>query len=176
MQLVDVAAPDVNFVFSPDGIIRVDTDLTDTIYGDGFVQSRYFKGNAGSPASNMYCYEYRIDLTQVVRPNRTPYVWSFDVDFGPWVNLDFNGDGNPDDGFVITRGGMGVVGPYSLQQSGSSLTFIFDPPIYPGNAPGEGQSSYFFGFVAAHPPREDVGKVTDVAGDSHEVRILRPDF
>jgi hypothetical protein len=176
MQLVEVAAPDVNHVFSPTGTIQVDTDLTDAIYGDGFVQSRYFKGNEGSPASNRYCYEYRIDLTQVVTRDRSPYVWAFEVEFGPWVNLDFDGDGRDDDGFVISQGGLGVVGPYNVEQNGNSVKFVFDPPIYPGTPEEAGQSSYFFGLVADRPSREATGQVTDVSAQSHQVRILVPDF
>lgn len=154
LKVVTVGAPAVNRVFDPSGTITVE-DHSAPIWTSGFLQSRNFQGVAGAPAAGMYGYEYRIDLRDVVGTTAIPYITSLKVDFGPHVDtLDFNGDGDPDDVYVITSGGLGNIGVSSATKSGNTITFNFSPPVAGGASPGRGDSTFFFGVVSQFPRHE----------------------
>ena len=88
------------------------------------------------------------------------------LDFGPVVStLDYDGDGRRDDQvFVVTRGGLGSVGPFSASQTGRVVTFRFDPPLHGGSAAAGGQSTYLFGMVSAAPPQPVTARVFTSGG------------
>ena len=152
LNVVNVNAPAVNYVFSTSGTIYV-TDMSSPIMGNGFVQSRIFQGQAGTPAAGLWCYEYRIDLRQVAGITYIPYIDRMYFNFGPGSSLDYNGDANATDQvFVITSGGLGNVAPSSVFQFWGSTFLDFATPIEAGSYPGGGDSSYFIGLVSPYPP------------------------
>lgn len=153
LSIVNVQAPNVNFVFNPTGVVTVQ-DLTAPVWTSGFLQSRNFSGAAGAPAAGLYVYEYRVDLTNVVGITAIPSIFSISVDIGPNVPLDFNGDKKPDDVFVVTKGGLGTIGLMSATRSGNTVKFVFSSPVSGGASAGKGQTSFFFGFVSRYPRRE----------------------
>ena len=152
LSVVNVQAPNVNFVFNPSGKVTVQ-DLSSPILSGGFLQSRNFQGAKGAPAAGLYVYEYRIDLRNVVGITMIPQIYSMAVDVGPTVKLDFNGDKKLDDVFVVTKGGLGNVALKSAVRSGNTITFTFSAPVSGGAAPGKGDSSFFFGYVSKYPRR-----------------------
>lgn len=155
LKTVNVGAPDINCVFDPSCRVRV-TDSTAAIPlgtgGRNFLQSRTFTGKPGSPANGLNAYEYRIDLINAVGITHIPCISSLTVKFGPVVStLDYNGDGKPDQVYVITRGGMGSIGLASAVKDNDNITFTFVSPVCAGGSPGTGQSSFFFGLVSTQP-------------------------
>ncbi|HEX8904913.1 MAG TPA: hypothetical protein VF771_08750 [Longimicrobiaceae bacterium] len=147
LSIVTVGAPAINCVFATSCRVTV-TDFTAPLLGGGFLQSRTYQAEPGSPAAGKWVYEYRIDLTRVATGTAPAMVTSLTVDFGPVVgSLDYNGDSRPDQVFVVTSGGLGSVGPSAATQTGRMITFRFAPTV---NA---GQTSYFFGVVSDQPVR-----------------------
>ena len=69
LKVVNVSAPAINCVFNPACNVTVN-DTSDNIAmstgGTGFLQSRTYKGLAGSPADGLFAFEYRIDLRNAV--------------------------------------------------------------------------------------------------------------
>jgi hypothetical protein len=165
LSLVNVSAPAINCVFNTSCTVTVN-DFTSPVWGQGFLQSRTYQAAPGSPAAGMWVYEYRVDLTRVVGTGAIPQVHSFAIDFGPVVNsLDFNGDGNGDQVFVVTGGGLGSVAPVSAEQTGRVITFTFNPAVAGGGSPGSGQTTYFFGLVSRTAPRQQTGRLmTNTSG------------
>lgn len=153
---VNVSAPQINCVFSTTCSVVV-SDLATPYLGNGFLQSRTFQAQPGSPAAGKWVYEYRIALTNVTG-SPVAEVTSLSMPVAaPIVAMDFNGDGSAaDQVFVVTGGGLGVVGPVHAWLHGDTLHFSFDPSVMGGASAGTGQSSYFFGFVTDSPPT-DVG-------------------
>jgi hypothetical protein len=153
-RVVNVNAPSVNYVFNHTGSVTV-TDKTSPVLDTGFVQSRIYRSEATSPARGKYVYEYRVDLTNVVGITAPQWVTSMAVDFGGVTTLDFNRDGRAaEEVFVITSGGLGVVGLSSaVQVAANPLRFNFTRQIFSGASRGRGESSYFFGLVSQYPPR-----------------------
>ena len=152
LRVVNVQAPNVNFVFDPSGTIVVQ-DLSSKIWTNGFLQSRTFRGAAGAPAKGLYVYEYRVDLRNEVGIVAIPFITSLTIDVGPNVPLDFNGDRRLDDVFVITKGGMGTIALASAVRTGNNVKFTFASPVGGGGSPGRGESSFFFGIVSRYPRR-----------------------
>src|SRR5258707_27523 len=109
LLVVNVSAPAINSVFSPTCKVP-GTDLSSPIWGTGFLQSRHYRGLAGSPAAGKYVYEYRVDLRNSVGALAIGAITSLTVDFGPDLKFDYNKDGKKDDVFVVTGGGLGNVG------------------------------------------------------------------
>lgn len=159
LSFVSVSAPAINCVFNVTCTVTV-TDTVDTIVvppllwsGTGRLQSRTFTGAAGSPAAGKTGYEYRVDMSQAVSDGEVPCVTSIDVDFGPVTKLQYNKVGPLDDVFVVTKGGLGNVGLYAVEQNGSVVSFTFNEPVCAGTSPGKGDSSYFFGLTSVNPPK-----------------------
>ena len=151
LRIVNVGAPAVNCVFAPSCTVTV-TDFADSVFGAGFLQSRTYRAQPGSPAEGLWVYEYRIDL----RAAGPGMVNEMAIDFGPVVSmLDYDGNGRPGDQvFVVVSGGLGSVGPFSAIQTGRVIHFRFNPSVHGAGAAAAGQSTYFFGLVSAAPPRE----------------------
>ncbi|MFK7805835.1 MAG: S8 family serine peptidase [Anaerolineae bacterium] len=159
LSITTVYAPGINCVFDIDCTITV-SDSTAPINlpfssGSGFLQSRTFPiGEAGTPASGLYTYEYRIDVRNLVGSTAAGCITTFSIPFGPIVPLNYTAIGGVDDVYVITRGGIGNVEPASATQTGDTVTFTFAPAICAGSSPGNGDSSFFFGLTSTQPPQE----------------------
>lgn len=176
LSIVNVNAPAINYIFDNDGTITV-TDTTDDIeligmMGTGFLQSRTLPiGETGMVAEGLYGYQYLIDLTEVGGILNIVCISSFRIVFGPVVSLDFDGNGSSEEVYVVTTGGLGNITPTSVDVAGDTLTFNFSPGICAGNAPGNGDCSFFFGLVSAYPAHLITSEIH--AGDNHYILEAR---
>jgi hypothetical protein len=179
LRRVDVSAPAINCLFDPTCRVVV-TDSTDTIPigadGPNFLQTRTFRGKAGSAAAGLYVYEYRIDLRRATGILHIPCIDSLSLDFGHLVRtLDLDGDGeNGDEVFVVTGGGIGSVGLASAEKSGTTITFGFSNSVCAGGRPGSGQSTFFFGLVSTHAPAQATATLLENTGRTYKVQIRAP--
>ena len=102
-----------------------------------------------------------MDLSQVVSTfEAPPCVTDIAIDFGIVTKLQYNKVGPLDDVFVVTKGGIGKIGLFSVEQIHNIITFIFNQPVCPGPTPGTGASSFFFGLTSTHPPKAVAAKVS----------------
>ena len=122
--------------------------------GNGRLQSRIFQGQAGSTAAGKWVYEYRINLTPVAGITYVPYVNQLAINtWGAVRSYDYNSDGiATDDVFNITSGGVGTKAVTSAFVAAPWTYFVLNNPVYAGNSPGGGESSYFFGLVSDQAP------------------------
>ena len=152
LTVVNTSAPQINCVFSTTCSVVV-TDMGSSIMNGGFIQSRIFQAQPGSPAYPNWVYEYRVNLTNAVGITHIGYVTSMSLSFGPVLNYDYNADGNSSDQvFVVTQGGLGTIGLSSAWAFFGAVGFNLASPVSQGSFPGNGQSSYFFGLVSPYPP------------------------
>lgn len=178
LKVVNVGAPAINCVFDPSCTVTV-TDTTAPIPipagGTNFLQSRTFVGTPGAPANGLYAYEYRIDLRNAVGITYIPCLSSMTIEFGTVVSaMDYNGDGEADQVYVITSGGLGSIGLASAEKEDNTITFTFIAPVCAGGYPGGGQSTYFFGLVSTQPPRPVTATVKETTGPVHNVPARTP--
>ncbi|MFF3623186.1 M64 family metallopeptidase [Streptomyces sp. NPDC002467] len=180
-RVVEVRAPDINYVFDPSGTVVVN-DIAPAIQlagttGSGFLQSRLFpRGVAGTVGAGKYPYEYRVSMTEVSGPLPASAVRTLSLDFGPIARLNFDGTGGSDV-YVITQGGLGTVRPVSVTQKGDRLTMDFGTPGVPaGSGPGGGQTSFFIGLASDYPPRDTTAQITDGAGNTLTLTTRAPAF
>jgi hypothetical protein len=167
LSVVEVSAPDINCVFHAGlpCVITVtdsigDIPLPATATGKAILQTRTFTGQFGSPGAGKTGYDYRVDLSQVVSTFETPpCVTDLEIDLGAVTKLQYNKVGPLDDVFVVTKGGVGKIGLFSVEQHRNIITFTFNQPVCPGLTPGTGASSFFFGLASTHPPKAVVAKV-----------------
>ncbi len=157
MSVVKVGSPAINCKFDTDCKFTVnDTSANFTLpgpSGGAFLQSRTFlPGQAGTIGAGKTAYLYRLDLRNVVGLTVAPCVNKLKVTFGPVAALNYDGVGVADQVFVITSGGMGSVGPSSVDKTGNVITFNFATPVCSGSSPGNGAISYFFGVASSQPP------------------------
>ncbi|HEY4642989.1 MAG TPA: hypothetical protein VIG78_06095 [Gemmatimonadaceae bacterium] len=140
-------------VFSTTCSVTV-TDYSPTILGSGKLQTRIYQGQPGSTGAGKYVYEYRIDLTQVAGLTSIPYVDEIAIyNTSTPLMFNYNFDAvSTDQVYVITSGGLGTKGLSSSFLSGGYSYFVTSSPIYGGNFPGDGETSYFFGFASNYPP------------------------
>lgn len=173
LNIVAVGAPDVNCLFDVDCIIAVD-DFTDAFAlpgatGSAFLQSRTWPvGERGTPGEGLYAYLYRIDLRRSLATTAAPCVVTMQIPFGPVTPLDYDGDGKPDDVFVIARGGLGSVPPTSADLTGGTLTVQFNLPLCTG------ASSFFFGLASTRPPQDVRAQVQGTLGLNAIVNARAP--
>jgi len=180
LNFVNVGAPAINCVFNTTCKVTV-TDSVDTIVvppglwtGNARLQSRTFSGAAGAPGAGKTANEYRVDLTQVVSDAEVPCVTDIAIDFGPVSKLQYNNVGPLDDVFVVTKGGLGTVGLFAVDQTGDVITFTFNQPVCAGPTPGKGQTSFFFGLASAFPPKAITAKVSVPGLDPINVKSRAP--
>jgi len=178
LKVVNVGAPAINCVFDPSCTVTV-TDTTAPIPipagGTNFLQSRTFVGMPGAPANGLYVYEYRIDLRNALGITYIPCLSSMSIEFGPVVStLDYNGDGEADQVYVITSGGLGSIGLASAEKEDNTITFTFSAPVCAGGHPGDGQSTFFFGLVSTQPPVNTTAKVKETTGSVYDVPARVP--
>jgi len=179
LKVVNVGAPAINCVFttaSPCTITVNDTsdNVTLSAGGTGRLQSRSFKGLAGSAAGGNYAYEYRLDLRNAVGTLNIACIDWMSISFGPVVSLDFDKDQKLDQVFVITSGGLGTIGVASAIQTGSSIKFTFTKPVCEGGAPGKGDSSFFWGLVSKTAPKNVTAMLHEAGGATHVVKARSP--
>ncbi len=169
LDVVTVVAPAINCKFDTACQITV-SDSTAAIAlpgatGSGFLQSRTFPpGESGTAAAGLFGYEYRIDLRNLTGVTAAPCVSQLRLDFGPIALVDYDGDGNTDQVFVVTSGGLGSVGLSAADQAGDRITFTFNPPVCSGSSPGHGETTFFFGLSSTQPVRNVTAQMTYTPG------------
>jgi hypothetical protein len=187
LSFVEVAAPDINCVFNTTCKVTV-TDSVGTIVvppglwsGTARLQSRTYPGAAGAPGAGKTAYEYRVDLTQAVSDGEVPCVTDIAIDFGAVTKLQYNKVGPLDDVFVVTKGGLGTIGLYAVEQTGNVITFTFNQPVCAGPTPRTGRTSYFFGLASEYAPHAITAHVgvpgllpvdTPARGPAHGAALL----
>jgi hypothetical protein len=167
LDVVTVGFPAVNCKFDTDCTITVNDFAKHFTLpgasGDAFLQSRQFPaGQPGTPGAGLHAYLYRIDLTQAAGILSIPCITQLRIPFGPVAPVDYNGDGNTDQVFVATSGGLGSVGLASANQVGNQITFTFAPAVCAGPAPGHGETTFFFGLASTRTDRAVTAVVTTV--------------
>ena len=169
LQIVNVSAPDINCIFDLDCTITVD-DFSDVFAvpgatGQGQLISRLWPiGEKGTKGEGLYPYLYRVDLTQAAATTAVVCVESIDIDFGgPVEKLDYNGDNEVEDVFVVTGGGVGSVAPALAEQTGTSINFYFKPAVCPSGG-DQGGDSFYFGLASKQPPQDIVATVNSSTG------------
>ena len=181
LDVVNVGAPAINCIFDTDCTVTVH-DTTDDIFldgmsGSGFLQSRTLPvGEPGTVGAGLYAYEYRIDLRQMYGLTFIAGVTEFSIDFGSVSALDYDGDGNVDDVYVVTTGGLGNISPSSVEKSGNRLTFKFSPGVAAGSGPGNGDSSFFFGLASSFPLHPVTAEIKDSQNKTYSLDARAPDF
>lgn len=178
LKVVNVSAPAINCVFNSACTFTV-KDTSDNIVmstgGTGFLQSRTFKGAAGSPAAGLFGYEYRLDLRSAVGTRTISCIDWMTISFGPVVGtLNYDGDRKPDQVFVITNGGLGNIGIASAVQTGSNIKFKFTTPICESRAPGKGDSSFFWGLTSKTEAKFVTAMMHETSGATHVVKARSP--
>lgn len=124
----------------------------------------------------LYAYLYRIDLRQLVGVVNIACAVSFSIDFGPVSALDYNGDNVAEHVFVVTSGGLGNVAPTSVTQVANKVIFKFAPGVCAGSAPGNGDSSFFFGLASTFAPHDVQAEVKDNNGNTYTLDSRAPNF
>jgi hypothetical protein len=181
LSIVEVAAPAIHCIFDPDcSVAGTDTAdhfvLAGTV-GDAFLQTRTLpQAESGTEAEGLFGYEYRIDLRQLAGILHIPCVTSFSIEFGPVTPLNYDGNGEPDDVFVITSGGLGAVAPTTADKVGNTITFSFAPGVCAGGSPGHGDSTFFFGLASSSPPHEVVAPIRDTEEIEYDLEARAPAF
>jgi hypothetical protein len=180
---VEVNAPAINFIFEPSGTMTVGQDLASpiplpTAVGDGFLQSRTFArpGQPGTVGAGLYPYNYRIALDNLTVARGTPCIASLSIDFGPVVPLDFDGNGQDEDFYVITSGGLGTIKPSSAKQTGNRITFSFATPVCANDGVQAGETSFFFGLASRYPKKPVTARLTDTANATYDIDGLAPAY
>lgn len=179
LEIVEIAAPSINCIFDSDCRLTV-SDFTAPITlpgtsGEGFLQSRTGPpGEAGTVGEDLTPFEYRVDLRQMAGVTAGPCITELSVDFGPFQPLDYDGDGNAEDVFVVTRGGLGSVGLASAEQLGDRIAFRFDPAVCTGSRPGTGESTFFFGLAAQGPAQAVKAQATVSLGGVLDLEARAP--
>jgi hypothetical protein len=122
--------------------------------GNGRLQSRVFQGQAGTTGAYKWVYEYRINLGPVGGITYPPYADQLAIDrWGAVRQYDYNSDGTAtDEVFNISSGGSGTKPVTSAFVWSPWTYFVLNNPVYAGNYPGGGESSYFFGLVSDQAP------------------------
>jgi hypothetical protein len=178
LKVVNVSAPAINCVFNPTCTVAVNDTSDDIIMstgGTGLLKTRTYMGAVGAPAAGLYAYQYLLDLRNAVGSSGISCVDWMSISFGPVVSsLNYGGDANPDQVFVITGGGIGTIGIASADQTGSSIKFKFSSPICEGGPPGKGDSSFFWGLVSKTPPQFVTATLHEPGGVTHVVKARAP--
>jgi hypothetical protein len=165
LNVVNTSAPAVNYVFSTDGTVTV-TDLSSPLLNGGFLQSRIFQGEAGSPAAGKWVYEYRLDLRCAMGALNPPSATSVSLATGPILSYDYNFDANATDHvFVVTAGGLGTIGLSWANWFAGYSGFNFSAPVWGSTNGCNGDSSYFWGYTSQYPPQVVTATVATNGGN-----------
>ena len=183
LDVVTVAAPAINCKFDTDCTITVtDTSATFSIPslpGQGFLQSCTWPvGQPGTPGANLHAYLYRIDVTKWQGtdqgPSIVPCVKELRIPFGPVALVDYDGNGDKDQVFIVTQGGLGSVKPSSVVQTGNQITFTFLPPVCGSITPGNGQTTFFIGLASKNPPQPVIAQLFHSVGPKFDLKARAP--
>jgi hypothetical protein len=162
LNVVQVAAPGVNCVFSANCTVMVDDTVGQLVLQNldnkntAWLQSRTFTGAAGTPGAGKTGYEYRLDMTQA--SGALQCVGGVVINFGPITQLPYKNNA-PADVYVVTEGGLGTIGIGSAEQDGDVITFNFSKLICPSRPANAANTTFFFGLASVHPPMPSVAGV-----------------
>jgi len=164
LRVAAVKFPDVNCKFDTDCKITVNDKAANFTLpgteGVAFLQSRLWpKGEAGTAGAGLYVYQYRIDCTRLYARSGRACIYEMTIDFGgPVAPLDYNGDGQLEQVFLGTQGGVGKLDKVAAQLNGTKVTLRFSIGTCAGAIVGgqrrAGDSSLFFGMASKQPHRE----------------------
>ena len=180
LKVVNVGAPAINCIFTTAspctiGVGDTSADVPLSGGGTGRLQTRTFKGLAGSPADGFFAYEYRLNLTDAVGATNIACIDWMSISFGPVVNtLDYDRDQQADQVFVVTTGGVGTIGLASAVQTADTIRFKFNKAVCEASAPGKGDSSFFWGLVSKSSPKEVTAILHEIGGATHVVKARSP--
>lgn len=179
LDIATVGAPSINCVFDADCSVSVDDFVSHfslgATSGDAFLQSRMLpQGQAATPGADLYAYEYRIDLRNLAGLTALPCVHTLSIEFGAIASLDYDGDGDPDDVYVVTKGGIGSVAPTTAETDGNKVIFHFNPSVCAGSHAGGGESTFFFGLASKNPPVAALAEIDDTLGGITACDIRAP--
>ena len=165
-NVVNTSAPQVNYVFSTDGTVTA-TDMSSPVFSGGFLQSRIFQGEPGSPAAGKWVYEYRLDLRCAQTLGSVPSVSSVGLSNGPVLSYDYNFDSvSSDQVFVVTAGGLGTIGLSSAGYGFGYTQFNFSSPVWPSGGGGcAGDSTYFWGYTSNYAPHVVTATIATSSGN-----------
>lgn len=183
LTLTNVGAPAINCLFDPTCTLTVEDTISsftfDNHTGTSFLQSRLLpRGAATTPGAGLFPYEYRIDMRQMAGIGNPACVTNLTLDFGPIVPLDYNDDGSLEHIYIVTSGGLGTVAPSSANQTGSSITFTFSPPVCSDFSPdiNNGQSTFFFGLASPFRDQEVTAVLNHNLGDPLNLPARAPEY
>lgn len=169
LKIVKVSAPAINCKFDTDCKITVQDSGVDFSVpgttGKGRLQSRLYPvSEPGTAAAGLYPYLYRVNLTDLVGPKSKSCLTELTIKFGPVKSIDYDGDGQLDQVFVMTSGGLGIAGPVTANQIAGTITFQFQAHPCSGSGSAKGESSFFFGLTSAQAPTEVTATVKTSTG------------
>ena len=191
LKTVKVSSSAIYCLFDPSCTVTATDSLSTPIPmsagGTSFLHSRTFVGKSGTPASGLYGYEYRIDLSKAVETMvdvkgvATKYqscLESITLDFGPFIDhLDYNGDGEAGDVlYVVTDDSPGRIGLGSAHKWSDRIIVNFDSLLCVGGSNHQGDSTYFFGLVSTQPPRSIAASIKETVGLASESPKLRKEL
>src|SRR5262249_20460488 len=121
LNVVEVAAPAVNCVFSANCTITV-TDSVGQLPlphlntpNTPWPHSRTFTRPAGTRGAGKTGYEYRLDMTQA--SGSLECIGGIVVNFGPLTKLPYSNN-QLADGYIVTQGGLGSIKLGAVEQDG----------------------------------------------------------
>jgi serine protease len=183
LTFASLTATQANCFFDSDCTPTADNAFTgfslEMMEGSGFLQSRLWpRGQAGTPGEGLFAYLYRVDLRYLVGPGNPGCVHSLAFDFGPVVPLDYDGDGSPEHGFIITSGEVGSLAPTSANLVAGKLTFQFPLTLCGDYAPDidNGQSTFFFGLASPYREHAVPATVSHNTGAALTISTRAPAF
>lgn len=180
LSVTEAGAPAVNHVWDNDGSIVVNDSSTDFVLngttGTAFLQSRTFPvGEQGTPAEGLYGIEWRIHMYELKLGTSQPCVKQLSIDTGSGVKLDYNSDGNVEDVYMVTSGGIGDVKLQSATRFGSMTRFVFaGAGVCSGSGADRGQSSFFFGTTSQYAARDVSAAMVDSAAVKYQLGARAP--
>lgn len=152
LRIAEVSAPSINCVFDNDCRIFVRDSVSSFelpgTTGTARLQSRTFPvGEPGTPAEGLYAYLYRVDLMSLEATGAdASCVAAIALRVGATVPLDYDGDGELEDAFVITGGAIGSVSIRGIRRLPGMIALYLDRALCAG------ESSFFVGVTSTQPP------------------------
>ena len=162
LNVVTVAAPAVNCIYSPTCSVIVDDTVGQLTLQNldnkntAWLQSRSFTGMAGTPGAGKTGYEYRLDMTEAT--GALQCVAGLVINFGTITQLPYKNNA-PADVYVVTQGGLGTIGISSAEQDGDVITFNFSKFICPSKPANAANTTFFLGLASVHPPAPSLAGV-----------------
>jgi hypothetical protein len=154
LKVVEVAAPAINCVFRTSCTVTVD-DTTGNILlptiaaGTGWLQSRTFTGETGTPGAGTTSYQYRVSLTEAA--GNTDCIVGFTLNFGPHVPLPYTNNQNADV-YVITAGALGTIGLAKAERFGDVIEFTLAKSLCVAGPANPENTTFFVGLAGNAAP------------------------